>query len=197
MFGHIRPTSAIRRKARHPGITRDSMQRFAPPELDTFMTKRLALLAALALSVALPQAVFAKDTVVRVDQGDKDMNAAIEKARTTLDDFLKVFKDQPAGTSDFRLKVKITDSNGSEHFWVMPFKQVGKGFEGVIDNEPDIVESVEAGETYKFSRADITDWGYVKNGKQVGSFTVCAMFKSMSKAQVKHYRTEYGFECKD
>lgn len=161
------------------------------------MKKLPTLLTCLALSLALPQAAFAKDTVVRVSDSDKEMNAAIQKARTTLDDFLKTYKEQPAGTSGFRLKVKITDDNGSEHFWVMPFKQVGKGFEGTIANEPDIVESVEEGDNYKFTREDITDWGYVKNGKQVGSFTVCAMFKSMSKAEVKQYRNEYGFECKN
>lgn len=53
-----------------------------------------------------------------------------------------------------------------------------------------------AGDTIPFQRADISDWGYVQDGKQKGSFTVCVLFRRMPSEEVERYRTDYGFECK-
>ncbi|NHZ79047.1 DUF2314 domain-containing protein [Massilia sp. CCM 8695] len=135
------------------------------------------------------------DRVVMIKNESPVMAAAITKAHASLDTFLATHAKPPAGADMFRLKVKITDENGSEHMWVMPFKQTSSGFSGTIANDPEIVESVENGEEITFKRADISDWGYVQNGKQKGSFTVCAMFNTMPANVVKQYREQHGFEC--
>lgn len=136
-----------------------------------------------------------EDKTVLIKEADAEMVAAIQKAQATLDDFLKLSANPPKGTSDFKLKVKITDSHGTEHMWVIPFRQTSSGFVGTLDDEPDYVRSVKNGQELTFSRADITDWGYVQNGKQKGSFTVCVVFKHMPAADVQRYRDDYGFEC--
>jgi uncharacterized protein YegJ (DUF2314 family) len=133
--------------------------------------------------------------VVRVPKQDPDMSAAIAKAQATLDDFLAVWRAQPAGTSDYKLKVRISEGATSEHFWVQPFRPAKDGFEGILANEPKLVRSVRGGQRISFARGDITDWGYVREGKQVGSFTVCALFKHAPREQVEYYRKNYGFEC--
>ena len=135
------------------------------------------------------------DRVVMIKNESPVMAAAITKAQASLDTFLATYAKPPAGADMFRLKVKITDENGSEHMWVMPFKQTSTGFSGTIANDPEIVESVENGEEITFKRTDISDWGYVQNGKQKGSFTVCAMFNTMPANVVKQYREQHGFEC--
>ena len=155
---------------------------------------KLPALLALLLLTATANAQIG-DRVVRVPNENKDMAAAIAKAQGSLDTFLALYAKPPAGAEQFRLKVKVTDDNGSEHFWVIPFKQTGTGFTGTIANDPDIVESVENGDEITFERTDISDWGYVQNGKQKGSFTVCAMFKSMPAKVVTQYREQHGFEC--
>ncbi|GLR13745.1 hypothetical protein GCM10007907_25350 [Chitinimonas prasina] len=137
------------------------------------------------------------DQVVYVNDQDKAMNAAIAKAQATLDTFLQVAESKPSGTLGYKLKVRFEDENGAEHIWVTPFKREKTGFVGVVANDPEVVESVEAGKSYSFSRAQISDWGYVKDGKQVGSYTVCVIFKSMPADQVKRYKDDYGFECND
>lgn len=135
------------------------------------------------------------DEVVMVSETDAAMNSAIERARSSLDEFLSIFNSKPEGTSGFKLKVELTDSNGSEHFWVIPFKQSGVGFEGTLANEPMIVKGYKLGQTIRFTRENISDWGYVKNGRQVGSFTVCFLLKSAPKEQADYYRDNHGFDC--
>jgi len=156
--------------------------------LDTIAMLIMALMPALAL--AQPKA----DRITRVRSDDVEMNEAIAQAQASLDDFLALARDPPSGTDTFKLKVKFSDANGAEHMWVTPFKQSGKGFSGVLANEPQTVRVVQSGQTVHFGRADISDWGYERDGKQYGSFTVCVMLKHMPAEQAEAYRS-YGFQC--
>lgn len=133
--------------------------------------------------------------VVLVDNDDAEMAAAIRQARARLDEFLALAANPPAGTSGFKLKVMVRDGEDTEHFWVTPFEVAGKGFKGTLANEPQVVSNVEAGEDIEFSRAQISDWGYSRNGRQVGSYTVCVLFKKMPKEQAEYYRKNHGFDC--
>lgn len=56
-------------------------------------------------------------------------------------------------------KVKFTDENGSEYMWVKVVKaDKEKGeYEGILDNEPVIVECTEYGDTILFKKEDIFD----------------------------------------
>lgn len=135
------------------------------------------------------------DHVVAVAADDPDMAAAIAQARASLDDFLALSRTPPPGTDTFKLKVKITDGNATEHFWVIPFQRTETGFAGILANEPQSVHNVVIGQYIKFNRDDISDWGYTRNGHQVGSFTVCVMFKTMSKEEADYLRSNYGFDC--
>jgi uncharacterized protein YegJ (DUF2314 family) len=135
------------------------------------------------------------DQIVSVGAEDGEMNAAIARAQTSLDEFLKIAGNPPTGASGFRLKVRIHDSHGTEHMWVMPFTQTASGFTGVLADEPETVASVKNGQRLDFARSEVTDWGYVLNGKQKGSFTVCVLFKHMPVSEVEQYRKDYGFEC--
>lgn len=137
------------------------------------------------------------DRTVKVSEQDKNMNLAIAEAKRTLDDFLALSKKPPDGASNFKLKVMLSDEGGVEHLWFIPFKEIKDGFAGVLANDPQVVGSVVAGKTYAFKREQITDWGYELNGKQIGSFTVCALFKTMPKAEVARYKKDHGFVCEN
>ncbi|WP_412033374.1 DUF2314 domain-containing protein [Mesorhizobium sp. CA8] len=65
----------------------------------------------------------------------------------------------------------------------------------MLANEPEIVRNVVLGQNIEFTRDDISDWGYTRNGRQVGSFTVCVMLKKMSKEEAEYMRSAYGFDC--
>ncbi|MBN9552817.1 MAG: YegJ family protein [Alphaproteobacteria bacterium] len=135
------------------------------------------------------------DKAMMIASDDAEMAAAIEKARSSLDEFLALSDAPPPGTDKFKLKVMIVDGNAAEHFWVIPFKRTDTGFAGILANEPEVVRNVVLGQNIEFTRDDISDWGYTRNGRQVGSFTVCVMFKKMSKEEADYMRTQYGFDC--
>lgn len=137
------------------------------------------------------------DRTIKVSEQDRNMNLAIAEARRTLDDFLVLSKKPPEGASNFKLKVMLSDEMGVEHFWFIPFKEIKEGFAGVLANDPQVIKSVVAGKVYAFKREQITDWGYELNGKQIGSFTVCALFKTMPKAEVARYKKDHGFVCEN
>ena len=104
---------------------------------------------------------------------------------------LAIARKPPKGAKEFRLKVMFTDEYGVEHMWVNAFNQHGDDFNGTLVNEPETVRSVKLWETVSFKRAQITDWGYEKDGKEFGSFTVCVMLKHMSAEEAAQYRDRF------
>jgi uncharacterized protein YegJ (DUF2314 family) len=156
--------------------------------------KFIALTAILFLVSATPAGAI-EDQAVRVERGDAEMQAAIQQAQASLDEFLALKANPPDGTSGFKLKVVVRDGARQEVMWVTPFTQTDTGFAGILNDQPEYVTNVRSGQKLTFTRADIADWGYRLNGKQKGSFTVCAIFKHMPPAEVQKYRDDYGFEC--
>jgi uncharacterized protein YegJ (DUF2314 family) len=167
---------------------------------------KLSLLAVSAVSVlmsfSLPtqaqsqgQGGKIKDKVYNISSQDAEMEEAIGKARATLDDFLKLQAQPPKGADGFKIKVKFSGGGNDEHIWVAPFQVTSKGFTGTLAGQPRYVTHLENGQNVQFTRADVSDWGYVQDGKQKGSYTVCVMFKHMPAADAQRYRRDYGFEC--
>jgi uncharacterized protein YegJ (DUF2314 family) len=135
------------------------------------------------------------DRTLAVERDDPEMALAIEQARASLDEFLTLFEAPPSGTARFKLKVKVEDENATEHFWVIPFHRTATGFSGTLANEPQAVRNVVNGQDIEFTRDDISDWGYTRDGRQVGSFTVCVMLKKMPEEDADYLRNNYGFDC--
>jgi uncharacterized protein YegJ (DUF2314 family) len=156
--------------------------------------KSTPLAILLFLSLGAPAGAV-EDRTVRVERGDPEMQAATQQAQASLDEFLALKANPPNGASGFKVKVVIRDGSRQEVMWVTPFTQADTGFVGILNDQPEYVTNVRSGQKLNFTRADITDWGYRLNGKQKGSFTVCAIFKHMPPAEVQKYRDDYGFEC--
>ena len=54
---------------------------------------------------------------------------------------------------------------------------------------------IQGAAVVRFTRDEISDWGYVKDGRQIGSYTICVIFKKMPKDQADYYRKNHGFDC--
>jgi uncharacterized protein YegJ (DUF2314 family) len=158
------------------------------------MLRKALLLISLVASMASAQQRD-DDEVVMVGTKDPEMILAIRTARAELDQFLALASAPPVETSGYKLKVMVRDGENTEHFWVIPFSREPEGFVGTLANDPRVVRNVKAGQRLRFSRDQISDWGYVRNGRQVGSFTVCVLFKKMPEEQATYYRKNYGFDC--
>jgi uncharacterized protein YegJ (DUF2314 family) len=129
-----------------------------------------------------------RDKVVHVEDNDPEMVAAIAKARDTLPQFWQTFDKPQRGESGFSLKVKITDENGTEHFWATDIERRKGKIWGTINNDPNIVASVKLGDRIEIPEAYISDWLYMRGGKMVGNRTLVPLLKTMSAKEAEGYR---------
>ena len=123
--------------------------------------------------------------IVYVAEDDKEMNAAMEKARKSVDELIKVFKNRKKGQRQFGVKVAIRDGKKVEHFWVQISKFDGKQFVGEIANDPMVVKTVKEGDEIKVAKDKISDWMYVDKDKLVGGYTVRVLRKRLSPEERK------------
>lgn len=102
--------------------------------------------------------------------------------------YWQLFERRKHGEADFSLKVEISDTHGTEHFWVVdPERKDGKIF-GTIDNDPDLVKSVKLGDRIQVDEQGISDWGYVRDGKMYGKHTLRVLMKHMPVKEADLYR---------
>ena len=157
---------------------------------------RIAIFLFLASIALLP--VHAKEAPL-VFMGDEEpaMQRAFEKARATLDDFLKLAAQPPPQLDLFSLKVGITDGGRTEYFWIGDFKRRGDRFEGRIDNTPQMIKTVRLGQIYEFGRGQIVDWMYLDRPKRkmMGNFTFCALLSKEPPAKAAAQRRQYNLDC--
>jgi uncharacterized protein YegJ (DUF2314 family) len=112
------------------------------------------------------------DKVSYVADDDPRMNAAIAKARSTVNTFIAALKAPKPGQSVFSVKVPFTDGPNTEHIWLTPVSYDGKRFRGTVDNEPEKVKNVRTGQNLTVAPSEISDWMYVENRKLIGGYTL-------------------------
>lgn len=162
--------------------------------LHKVVARRALVLAVLALCCLLACSTDEKDKSTAVREDDAAMNKAMAEARATLDEFTARLRDPKPGDDAFSVKVKVTDENGTEHFWASDVQVVGSGFQAVIDNDPNIVKSVKLGQTVKVTRDEVSDWMYMTNGKMIGNRTLRVLLSRMPNEEADALKKEVGWE---
>jgi uncharacterized protein YegJ (DUF2314 family) len=144
------------------------------------MGRRFGALAVLTLFVAGCGRTGPVDKVTEVASDDARMNAAIAKARSTVDQFITVVKSPKASQSSVSVKAPFTEAGYTEHMWLSDVSFDGTNFHGTVDNEPEKVKTVKMGQTVSVARDKISDWMYVENGKLFGGETLRALREGLS-----------------
>jgi uncharacterized protein YegJ (DUF2314 family) len=166
------------------------------------------LLFAIFLTATIPAARAEEpDNLKFIPLNDPDMAAAVAKAQSTLDAFLAKFDNPPEGTDYYSVKVGIVDNGEGyaltglksvenvEYFWLGGLKRTKDGFTGAIANRPGIARNVSEGQEIAFSKGDIFDWMYIKDGKMIGNATACPLLLRAAQNEREWYRQNFGFEC--
>jgi uncharacterized protein YegJ (DUF2314 family) len=132
-----------------------------------------------------------------VQEDDPLMLQAMDRARSSLEQFLAKAKKPDVDTDGYAVKVGIPAGRVTEYFWVNDFAMTGENFSGKIDNEPRYTTLVKRGQIYSFRREQIVDWTYldVKAHKMYGNFTACALLGKESPADAEEFKQRYGLEC--
>ena len=127
-----------------------------------------------------------KPETLVTDFSDEKMDAAIAKAKTSTDEFLRVLE---AGDADsFSVKAPITDENGTEHFWLTDVSYANGTFTGLVGNDPGMVKNVEFGQEWQIERNEISDWMYVRGEMIHGGFTIDPLLDSYPAAEAEALR---------
>ena len=124
-------------------------------------------------------AIGAKPDKGYVVDSDPEMAAAIAKAQETLPQFWRCFDQRAHGESNFVLVVRFTDKGRIEHFHTTDFERRDGKTLVTIRSDPKVVSSVKRGDRIEIPAADITDWRYVRDGKEVGLLTAKVLLKHM------------------
>lgn len=158
------------------------------------------LLAASAIPNAEAQSLVeqaARDEIAYMSREEPAMREAFGKARANLDTFLRAAAKPAPGTSDYALKVAVSDGSATEYFWVGDIKPTGDKFSAVLSNEPRLVKKYKNGERFTFTRDLIVDWTYINAsmGRMFGNYTACALLTKESPAEAAKFKAQYGLKC--
>lgn len=128
----------------------------------------------------------ADDPVVNNFDGD-EMEAAITEARESIDTFTEALAAKSG--SGFAVKAPITDSNGTEHFWLVDVRIEDGVFSGRINNDPGIVKNVSNGQAWSVKSGEISDWLFMRDGKMHGNYTLRPLMKTMPPEEAAKLRS--------
>lgn len=131
--------------------------------------------------------VEAPETLVQ-QYDEKEMDAAIAKAKSKVDEFIAVLQAKDADS--FSVKAPITDEHGTEHFWITGVNYAGGEFSGKIGNEPGIVANVKMGDDWKVKRDEISDWMFMRGERIHGGFTIDPLLGSYPQDQADELRAK-------
>jgi uncharacterized protein YegJ (DUF2314 family) len=141
----------------------------------------LVLLCILTIGCAHPE-----DPVISVSSDDKEMNAAIAKAKASVDMFLTNINSKDV--TSYSIKVPVTDHGQTEHFWLADVTYANGVFTGKIDNDSELVKNVKLGQKIEVKKEDISDWLYMKGDKMYGNYTVRVLIPKMSQEDADKIR---------
>lgn len=168
------------------------------------MQKRFTAMALLSAVLAIPHAgaqnpikKAERDELFFVPTADPAMERAFGKARSTLDNFLRLASAPAPGTSDYSVKVAVSEGKNTEYFWVSDFERSGEKFIGRLANEPQIVKKFKNGQKFEFPRNQIVDWTYIDASKRkmFGNFTACALLTREPPEEARKFRERFGLDC--
>lgn len=123
----------------------------------------------------------------------EEMKQAVAQARATLGEFLERARHPQPGDEAFNVKVKLTDSGGTEHLWIGDLKLDKEPYSGKITMDAEILRNVKSGQTCVFRLDEISDWMYMSNGKMQGNHTLRVLLKSMPKEEAEALKAKLGW----
>lgn len=126
-----------------------------------------------------------ESSIVSVRSADAEMEQAIASARASLPEVIDQFI---AGHfENFTVKVRVSDGQNSEHFWLSDVKYHDGRFIGTIDAQPQMVDGIVEGQVYDASVDDVTDWMHLRDGRMHGNYTLRVLLPRMPVEEASKY----------
>jgi uncharacterized protein YegJ (DUF2314 family) len=152
----------------------------------------IASAAAAALAPVCARAE-SPDRIIAVPRDDDEMNAAMARARATVDRFIGALRKPKRSQEQFSFKLPIADGDETEHFWASDVSYDGRAFHGRIGNDPEVVKNVKFGDPVRATPGQISDWMYVDDGRLVGGYTVRVLRNRLPPKERSHFDASVPF----
>ncbi|WP_462222449.1 DUF2314 domain-containing protein [Ferruginibacter sp.] len=111
--------------------------------------------------------------IIIVQQGDKEMEAAIYIAKSSLYKFDSALFTNKSDYNSFALKVRFAyGNNNGEHIWLSDITKIKGEYMGIVNNEPEYVSNLKLNDTISVNKDDISDWMYLDKDILKGGFTI-------------------------
>jgi uncharacterized protein len=140
------------------------------------------------------------DSVIPVQAGDPEMEAAMQTARDQFPEFWRViaadYKRVIPVYAGAMVKAYFFDTSApqaGEHMWVRGIEYDGRTISGTLADTPGHISSVRTGQQVRFPLERLSDWFYVQDGKVVGAFTVKLLRKRMGAEERRTHDSHYPF----
>jgi Uncharacterized protein conserved in bacteria len=122
------------------------------------------------------------------------MNAAIEKAKATTDDFIRAFHAQKPTAKYFSVKKPYRTPSGEEHMWIEVLEEEKGVLKGRVANEAEETREVKIGQMVSLKISEISDWKYEDGNKLIGGYTIRYFVEKMSPKEREAFLKEAGFD---
>lgn len=109
-------------------------------------------------------------TYIKFD--DPGWKAAVQSARSNVDEFIGTLAHRTPQQFDFRLLWLAEDRRVGELLWLSQLRYEGSSFVGVVEETPKVVKGVQVGQTVVINKDDITDWMFMDGDELVGGYTL-------------------------
>lgn len=165
-------------------------------------TTACVLLASLLLGACKP----AEDPVIErpgeprvsmIDAEDEQMNAAMQKARVSLDEFESRLTSPPPGQSYISLKARFEENGKVEHIWLSDVSIVPGGYRGKIGNEPVNLHDIRFGQQVEIPRERVSDWLAIDNDTLIAGYTLRVLRARMTPEERAAFDAGNGFKIED
>ncbi|WP_312745039.1 YegJ family protein [Sphingobacterium multivorum] len=138
------------------------------------------------------------DDVIGFRSDDEAMNAAIVKAKNSLNQFVQAVEKPQEGYEAFALKIAYdTPDKSLEHIWVGDISYQNGQFTGVVSNSPVSTKEVALGDTVVIDKQNISDWMYLDKGILRGGYTIRAMRDQLSGSEKEEFNKSIDFVIED
>ena len=121
-----------------------------------------------------PLAIFEDTTfapVLHMPGDDPRMLAAVEEARRRWPEFKDAFAARGDADPPFLIKSKFEEGEVAEFMWVSVTAIEDDRVSGILENTPNALARIHAGDTVELAAEEVCDWMYSDGGTAVGGFT--------------------------
>ena len=128
---------------------------------------------------------------------DSELDAAIEQARQSLDDFIAKITTPHPDRTFIAVKVRFTPPDESpQDIWVDEVTYTDGVLRGNMGDDIPLLR-LEAGEKIKINDEDIVDWMIFEDGKLIGGYTIRLAVKRMSPEEREQFLETLDYAIED